>query len=452
MSELFIKGEITMCRASRVFAVLCSILCLMVTTGYSDVKAAEKNNDYTIVFVHGFAGWGTDEMKTMVGNIPYWGGIVTDIEGVLKENGHKVLVASIGPVSSNWDRACELYAQIVNAPRVDYGKAHSEDHGHERFVPNKYYRYDDQLNLGKENKVHIIAHSMGAPTSRYLIQLLEEGSGTEMAEKAKGGYDDISPLFDPTKDTKGIVCSLTTLAGATNGTTLASVVDDLFPYAQDLVVTIGSAVGGFMTNDPLYDFDLEQFGLKRMSGESWSEYVEKVRNSSVWNTEDTCLKDLSVEGMAEAHEWLKPVVPDVYYFSYSTQQTFDPIIGFTDHHIPTIHMAPYLAAFAYKLGKFSMTLKNGEKVDKSWWANDGVVNTISQKYPFVNYKQSEIAGTHAEGLPSNPAKGKWYHVQTLDSDHEDVVGLGFDLTSQFGRKKGMDDFYLGIVKTLEKLD
>ena len=53
-------------------------------------------------------------------------GGVHDIQEDLKRNGYTVHTAAVGPVSSNWDRACELYAQI-NGGTVDYGAAHAEN-------------------------------------------------------------------------------------------------------------------------------------------------------------------------------------------------------------------------------------------------------------------------------------------------------------------------------------
>lgn len=56
-------------------------------------------NDYPIVLIHGFFGWGNDEM----GNYHYWGG-QKDIQKTLEENGFTVFNVSVGPISSNWDR------------------------------------------------------------------------------------------------------------------------------------------------------------------------------------------------------------------------------------------------------------------------------------------------------------------------------------------------------------
>ncbi|GBG32218.1 Hypothetical Protein FCC1311_065581 [Hondaea fermentalgiana] len=56
-----------------------------------------------VVFVHGLAGFGDDEL----GPIDYW----AELDEFPRDR-FDVFVASVGPVSSNWDRACELYAQI----------------------------------------------------------------------------------------------------------------------------------------------------------------------------------------------------------------------------------------------------------------------------------------------------------------------------------------------------
>ena len=54
-------------------------------------------NDYPVVLVHGFMGWGEDEM----GGYNYWGG-KNDYINLMREEGYKIIEASVGPVSSNW--------------------------------------------------------------------------------------------------------------------------------------------------------------------------------------------------------------------------------------------------------------------------------------------------------------------------------------------------------------
>ena len=56
-----------------------------------------QQNNYPIILVNGFAGWGREEML----GVKYWGG-VHDIQEDLKRNGYTVHTAPVGPVSSNW--------------------------------------------------------------------------------------------------------------------------------------------------------------------------------------------------------------------------------------------------------------------------------------------------------------------------------------------------------------
>ena len=74
----------------------------------------------TIILLHGFMGWGRDEM----GKYYYWGGF-TDLQKYLQDEGFNVHTVSVGPISSNWDRAVEAYYQIKGG-QVNYGVNHSE--------------------------------------------------------------------------------------------------------------------------------------------------------------------------------------------------------------------------------------------------------------------------------------------------------------------------------------
>ena len=82
------------------------------------------------IFVHGLAGWGSYDEK--YAKKPYWGMRNGDLIQYLRDQGFDCYAASVSPHGSAWDRACELYAQLYGT-RVDYGKRHSEEYGHERF-------------------------------------------------------------------------------------------------------------------------------------------------------------------------------------------------------------------------------------------------------------------------------------------------------------------------------
>ena len=92
-------------------------------------------NKEPFIFIHGLNGWGGAE--GINGIMPYWGATTGDLMIFLKQNGYECYSASVGPISSAWDRACELYAQLIGST-VDYGIAHSEANGHDRFGRTYY--------------------------------------------------------------------------------------------------------------------------------------------------------------------------------------------------------------------------------------------------------------------------------------------------------------------------
>ena len=79
-------------------------------------------NQYPAVFVHGVYGWGPEE--GIDHKLPYWGASAGNLMDYLMMNGFECYAVSVGPVSSAWDRACEIYACLTGTT-VDYGAAHS---------------------------------------------------------------------------------------------------------------------------------------------------------------------------------------------------------------------------------------------------------------------------------------------------------------------------------------
>ena len=91
----------------------------------------EKTTDYPFIVIHGFLGYGEETLFAKV--FPYFG--FRPDRNVIKaarEAGFEVYQPSVGPFNSMWDRACDLYAQIIGGT-TDYGKVHSEKYGHKRY-------------------------------------------------------------------------------------------------------------------------------------------------------------------------------------------------------------------------------------------------------------------------------------------------------------------------------
>lgn len=136
-----------------------------------------SGNHYPIVLVHGLFGWGGTEVL----GLNYWGGF-SSLRDILNNAGYKVYTPSIGPVASNWDRACELYAYLVGGT-VDYGAYHSATNGHARYGRTFPGVLPELNNPDSELKVHLVGHSMGGETIRMLAQLLENGDADEPRQR-----------------------------------------------------------------------------------------------------------------------------------------------------------------------------------------------------------------------------------------------------------------------------
>ena len=73
--------------------------------------ASGGRTPYPTVFVHGLLGWGARD--ALYRAVPYWGLAAGDVLGYLNACGYDCSAASVGIISSAWDRACELYAELT---------------------------------------------------------------------------------------------------------------------------------------------------------------------------------------------------------------------------------------------------------------------------------------------------------------------------------------------------
>ena len=104
---------------------LCLLLTLVLALSLCVIPAAaaddQTRSDDPVVFVHGLMGWG--QRAGINAMLPYWGMTTGSLTSYLNSLGYETYSATVGPISSAWDRACELYAQLTGTT-VDYGAAH----------------------------------------------------------------------------------------------------------------------------------------------------------------------------------------------------------------------------------------------------------------------------------------------------------------------------------------
>ncbi len=393
-----------------------------------DKALAEKS--YPYVFVHGFLGWGDDE--GINANLPYWGATACDLIKNINDAGYDCYSASVGPLSSNWDRACELYAQLTGT-RVDYGEAHAAEHNHSRYGRT----YDKPLiegwgqkdDNGLINKINLIGHSFGGNTIRLLEALLEKGNETEQ----DAAPNDCSPLFKGGHN--DYINSIVTVCTPNNGTSLYYISDQL---NLSLLLTMCAYVyAGVLGRSPLngyVDFHLEQFGLTYVPGEPDSEYqLYKALFVMLNHWEDTGMYDLGPDGVKELNEAID-LDDTTYYFSYPFSTTKEsPITG---HHYPIPSTFAVLQPFAAMIGAYSDNKITDYQLDETWFENDGLVSVKSALYPFDD--------PHKDYDAANIEAGIWNVMPTSIGDHGNAIGIGVS-------EEITMELYLNMIDMIERL-
>ncbi len=382
-------------------------------------------NDYPLVLVHGFMGWGRDELL----GFNYWGGF-DDLQEILQRAGHPTYTGVVGPFASNWDRACELYA-FIKGGTVDYGQVHAAAHGHARHgrtFPGLYPAWGTADERGRIRKIHLIGHSQGGQTARVLVALLEQGAPEERAATPE---DERAPLFH---GGHSWVHSVTTLASPHDGTSLATGIDRLLPFVRDALLGF-AALAGIQPDELPYDFKLDQWGLRRPPGESFRAYLGRIEQSPIWRSRDISAWDLSPDGARELNRRF-PAQPAVYYFSWSTSATVP--IWPSQHQIPRPTLLPQLWASALFIGAYTRDEPGHVVIDARWWENDGLVNTRSMAGPTLD-SSDRIVPAHGQ-----PQPGIWNDRGVLTGwDHMDIVGIG--------TLRDLSGWYLRLARSLADL-
>ena len=359
-----------------------------------------SQNNYPIVLIHGFMGWGPGEM----GNYNYWGGKNNYID-MLEKEGNNIIEISVGPVSSNWERAIEVFYQLKGG-QVDYGKAHSKKYGIIQKPKNKIYNNPLYAEWDENNSIHLIGHSMGAQTARMLQYLLEN----LFYEDKESKFLEKSNLLKEKKN--GMIRSITSISAPHNGTTLTGIVTKTIPFIQYFI-----GIAGMLNGNSFYDFDLDQWGFYRYENEKWSNYLKRLRDHNAFKTKNISSWDLSLDGAKELNGYLI-ASPDIYYFSLVTSTTKTKLKS--KYHTPSKGTSIITRSRAKLIGSRSGYWGDGSSTDSTWYENDGVVNTISMYGPTTGINGSDPIVKFDKNDILIP--GQWYWKKLEDMDHWNIIG------------------------------
>ena len=207
-------------------------LCVLMIMGYSSSSSAwwgYTKTKYPILLVHGVAGWDS------LGNIvDYFNGI----PNALTKDGAKVCIAAVSSFHSSFERAAQLAPQVKQCA----------DH------------------FGAE-KVNIMAHSQGSPTSRILLNY---------------------------GDTRQYIASITSINGVNKGSKVADFIRGVLPeesLVETSIAAVANAVGDFIDAISSDGQDFRQDSLEALETLTTAGTTE-VNNYTPWgvNTSSYCAK------------------------------------------------------------------------------------------------------------------------------------------------------------------
>ncbi|MDO5448059.1 MAG: hypothetical protein Q4F70_00430 [Clostridia bacterium] len=345
------------------------------------IEASKKGN-IPLILVHGMMGWGEDAKQTET-MMPYWGMMNGNLLASLREDGYEVYAPSVGPVSSAYDRACELYAQLTGT-RTDYGEAHAKRYGHERYGRD----YTGKALMGEPwdmtTAINLAGHSFGGPTLIVFASIMAYG----VTEEVETSGDNVSEFFKGGH--AGAINAIATLESPSNGTPAAN-------YMNDTALAYAFVIGMNVMTSPKRDMDpmLDQWGM--------TEKIDLIADLKLSFKKDHCGYDMTLNGAKELQNKF-PSSKTIRYMSYSATLPEDGKAG--DAVLAKVIEVP---------GKLISQAANGTIVDghilkSEWKANDGLVPKISAQYPMYD------GSTHVDYVEGASLKaGVWTMMPNIEN-------------------------------------
>ena len=381
----------------------------------------EKRAKYPILFVHGMFGWGRDE--GINDRAPYWGANAGRLVDYLAEAGYEAYDLSVGPVSSAWDRACEMYA-CLTGKTVDYGKAHAEKYGHRRY--GRTYETPLLEHFSAEHKVHLVGHSFGGMTVRMFAHLMAFGAPEERAATPD---EELSDLFRGGH--ADWIQSVYALCTPHNGAMLYRFLKKLhlLRLFEGLVMAYIGLVGKTRLLYKWVDFHLEHFGIHDSPGKRDREPLRQAKRRFL-HTTDNIFYGISPASCMEVDELTQPMIDSVYYYSgyfnaIDAARAEKPRVKHARFWVLKLMARLNLLVFRreFRTGVFSL----------EDYENDGLLEVSCAHHPFNQpYKDFD---------PAHNEPGVWQVLPEYRGDHGVAIGMKVPAEQTHA-------FYLSLVQML----
>ncbi|KAI0669760.1 alpha/beta-hydrolase [Trametes maxima] len=378
------------------------------------------------------------------------------------EQNRRTIFASVGPVSSLHDRACELFYSLVGGT-VDYGLEHAQANKHGRYGR----AYGDGLypQWSVDHPLHFLGHSMGGPTIIKLQWLLSTG-------------------FFGRKHSADMILSVNTVSAPFRGTQLVYRLGEdthnapaVRRFSPGDLLAKGVHVAAYLSPilPRFFDLHADARDLSFRSASVWS-LLSQLRKSDWAESRDATPYDATFEA-ADEREALREgaVHPKTYYRSYcatlndpspsspstsSTSRTswFSWLTQWPFHAsaaaisnfdfaslrpIPAFMETVAAARRASKLGNTDTiedgvidVATGGDYLSASLRANDGVVPLFSQWHPcecrckHFSHSDNILDDGEKTRYDCPPEAGVWNVHHLAQAHHFSIVPFWLGMPSQ----------------------
>ncbi|KAK3353813.1 Alpha/Beta hydrolase protein [Lasiosphaeria hispida] len=269
------------------------------------LKFPTASKQTPIVLVPGFSGWG----RPLLGAVNYFGGF-SDLALTLAAEGYPVIQVRLSPISSNKERACEIFEQLTNingatgfdTPGTTPPTLIPVNYGALQITavtppppPAQTWQAVVYGNLpagwawSAQNRVIFICHSQGGNSVRQLLHYM---SGRAPQDLAQFGA----------VDKQAWVKAVITLGTPHRGTTITQAVQGILqanPNLEDAAVDFVTSCSFANRQDRVFDLGLDHWGFTRLGQQDTFDTMrQRIRPHVIaWlNGTDNGIHDNSIAG------------------------------------------------------------------------------------------------------------------------------------------------------------
>ncbi|KAI0361462.1 alpha/beta-hydrolase [Trametes cingulata] len=391
-----------------------------------------------------------------------WGNFEEHSNYACQSNGEqdrRTIFASVGPVSSLHDRACELFYSLKGGT-VDYGEEHARENRHGRF--GRTYEYGLYPEWSAKHPLHFLGHSMGGPTIVKLQWLLSIGFfGKQCTADMILSLNTVSAPFRGTQlvyslgeDTREAPAVRSFSPGDILGKAVhvAAYLAPILPRCVDLHAdarglsfrdtSFASFLGQLRKSDWAESRDATPYDATFEAADEREALREGAVNSNTYYR-SYCATLVTDASGSLASSWLSKVVAWPLYASSAVIARFD----FSNlRPIPAFMSTVASASHASKLGSESNledgvidVANGGDYLSAALRANDGVVPLFSQWHPFecrstrckhFSHGDNILDGSEKARYSCPPEAGVWNVHHLADTHHLSIVPFWFGTRSQ----------------------